>query len=924
MTRLHDLAANGQSAWFDFIRRSFTRSGELQRLIDLGVRGVTSNPSIFEKAIVGSDDYDDAFLRLGPASIEAIYDDLVLGDIAEAADLFLPIYEATNGIDGYVSIEVDPMLADDTEGTIADARRLFAALGRPNIMIKVPGTPAGVPAIETLIGKGINVNVTLLFSTPQYEQIALAYIAGLETYAQTHDDLSQIASVASFFVSRMDTAVDKLLAGTERQDLAGKAAVANARVAYARFLEIFAGQRWETLAARGARVQRPLWASTGTKNPAYSDTLYVDTLIAPHTVNTLPPATLDAVLHHGATDHSLEDGIQEARELLLELRAIGIDVDEDIAHELQHDGVRLFAEAFESLMSAIGSKRDAMLAMDREGVGVLLSDQAEQDALDAALAELDEINAVSRMWAKDHTLFQPGPEEVANRLGWLRVMDEVAEAASNIDDFVEEVRQAGYTHAVLLGMGGSSLAPELFAKTFGVAEGFLHLEVLDSTAPEAVHALGERISPATTLFVVATKSGGTVETFSFMKHFYTLVSKALPRERAGDHFVAITDAGSGLADVATRLRFRKTFFANPEIGGRYSALSHFGMVPAALVGVDIRRLLANASEAAKASAGAQSSSDAPGILLGAAIGELAKLGRDKLTFLLPHELASFGDWVEQLIAESTGKHGKGILPVIGESAVFDAGDRVYVRIALPGSHVATPPEGHPCIDIERADLYDLGAQFFEWEFATAIACQRLGINPFDQPNVESAKAVAREMVAAYQRDGSLPVLEPAFTDQGIAVFGETNTTNLREAILDFLGHAREAVSPKPYVAIHAYLAPNAAMSAALAKFRLGVESATGHAVTVGYGPRFLHSTGQLHKGDAGHGLFIQLVSQPMVDVPIPDEAPDETSSIGFAALIGAQSLGDRQALIDAGRRVLRLDLGTDVAHGLATVTAAID
>ncbi|GAB4119799.1 MAG: hypothetical protein Fur005_45240 [Roseiflexaceae bacterium] len=363
MTKLHELAELGQAIWFDFIRRSFVVSGELQALIDAGVRGVTSNPTIFEKAIGGSADYDDDIRRLvaDGRSVDQIYEALALNDIAAGADLFRPLYDSSHGGDGYISLEVSPTLAHDTAGTVADAKRLFAALGRPNVMIKIPATPAGIPAIAEVIASGINVNVTLIFSLAQYEAVVEAYLDGLERLAAAGGDLSKVASVASFFVSRVDTAVDKQLDTLGRGDLAGKTAIANAKVAYERFKQLFSGARWEALAAKGAAVQRPLWASTGTKDPRFSDTLYVDTLIGPHTVNTVPPATLDAFRDHGTVASTVEEGVAEAHAHLAAIAALGIDLTA-VTNQLQDEGVASFAKSFESLMASIAAKREAVSA----------------------------------------------------------------------------------------------------------------------------------------------------------------------------------------------------------------------------------------------------------------------------------------------------------------------------------------------------------------------------------------------------------------------------------------------------------------------------------------------------------------------------------------------------------------------------------
>jgi len=365
MTTLHEVTELGQAIWLDFIRRSFMMGGEFAALIRDGLRGVTSNPSIFEKAIAGSADYDDALPELVAKDLATVdlYEALAVEDVQQAADLLRPLYDQTDGGDGFVSLEVSPTLADDTDATIADARRLFARLGRPNVMIKVPATLAGIPAIETLIGEGININATLMFSLQHYDAVAGAYIAGLERLAGQGGNLRRVASVASFFVSRLDTVVDRELEaiGTpEAQDLLGKAAIANSKMAYARFQEIFGGGGWQALEAQGARVQRPLWASTSTKNPRYPDTLYVDALIGPHTVNTVPPDTLAAFRDHGKVSATLLEGWDEARSTLDRLTQLGINLDA-ITQGLQVDGVRAFAQSFESLLTSVAEKRQRMV-----------------------------------------------------------------------------------------------------------------------------------------------------------------------------------------------------------------------------------------------------------------------------------------------------------------------------------------------------------------------------------------------------------------------------------------------------------------------------------------------------------------------------------------------------------------------------------
>lgn len=921
MKKLEQLASAGQSIWLDYIRRALLTSGELQALIDKGVRGVTSNPAIFEKAIAGSADYDADLHHLVADGLttEDIYEHLALEDIRLAADLLLPVYERTGGLDGYVSLEVSPKLAHDSAGTIAEAKRLHAALARPNVMIKVPATPAGIPAVKALTAEGINVNVTLIFSVQQYEAVARAYLAGLEQLHANGGDVGRVASVASFFVSRVDGAVDQELVKRRQQHLVGGAAIANAKVAYDRFRAMFSGARWQQLAELGARVQRPLWASTGVKNPAFPDTLYITELIGPDTVNTVPPATLNAFLDHGEVQATLADNADAAQRHLDHLVGIGIDLDA-IAERLLQEGLAAFVKAFEDLMASIAVKRDCLLA-DLKSMNYEV--HGHKQRVDDALAAVRRDNIMARIWAHDYTVWASAPDEIANRLGWLHSPEVMAEQIWRLQELRSEVRSEGINQAVLLGMGGSSLAPEVLRKIFGVRTGALDLTILDSTDPGAVLALTDRLDLARTLFVVATKSGGTVETFSFFKYFYNLVAATVGEERAGDHFVAITDPGSGLADTAANYNFRATFLNDPNIGGRYSALSNFGLVPAALVGIDLMPLLRSAQTAACNSEGCNCPvmGDNLAARLGVIMGELANAGRDKLTLIPSPTLASFGDWVEQLIAESTGKGGTGIVPVVGEPVGKPdqyGADRLFVYLRLDGDPENQPLDaavdalahaGHPVVRLRLATVSDLGGQFFLWEMATAVAGYRLAINPFDQPNVEAAKQLARQLVTSYAESGTLPE-------------GSTAPLTVR-AMEDFLAQAEQGDPVtgrgRSYVAIHAYVQATAAVDKALRDLRTALRDATGLATTVGYGPRFLHSTGQLHKGDGGHGLFIQLTADPVRDVAIPVEAGSAVSDLTFGVLIAAQALGDAAALRQAGRQVIRFDLGRDVLGGLYTL-----
>jgi len=955
MTKLNEIAQQGQAIWLDDIRRSYLTGGELAQWVEKGLRGLTSNPTIFERAIIGSTDYDDLLREralAGKSALE-IFQALAVRDIRQAADILRPVYDATHGADGFVSLEVNPALAHRTDETVEEATRLFAAVDRPNLMIKIPATPEGIPAIQATLARGINVNVTLIFSLAQYDTVLQAFMAGVAQYAACGGDVEKLASVASFFVSRVDTLADQKLQAIIDQDpaspqaekarrLLGKIAIANTKLAYGRFQEVCAGERWQKLARLGARPQRPLWASTSTKNPAYPDTLYVDSLIGPHTVNTLPRETLLAVLDHAQVARTVDQKVSEARRQVMQLAELGVSLDA-ITRQLQQEGVASFKKSFDSLIDSIAKKSADIVSahpaagkpgaeaggQPAEPVAIKASLGQYQAAIDAALGEIERQRIVPRIWELDHTVWKPGPAEITNRLGWLRIMQKMIPEVGRMQALAEEVRRAGYTDALLLGMGGSSLAPEVLRKTFGVKKGRLNLSILDTTDPAAVLRHTRRLDPARSLFIVSTKSGGTVETFSFYRYFYNWVAATLGLAQAGEHFIAITDPGSVLAEVAEQRHFRAIFLNDPNIGGRYSALSFFGLAPAALTGLEVDRLLERARAIAGQCGPEAGGRNNPAVFLGAILGELARAGRDKLTIITSPALRAFGDWAEQLLAESTGKEGRGILPVVGGAVnapdLYET-DRLFVYLRLAGDHthdanlLALEKAGHPLVEIEVCDLYDLGGQFFLWELATAIAGHRLGIQPFDQPNVELAKLQARRMVTAYKQAGELPDEAPVLVEEDIAIYGDIGAGSLAEVCRRFLAQAE----PNGYIAIQAYIPPAEDTDASLQTLRGRLRYLTHKAVTTGYGPRFLHSTGQLHKGDNGKGLFIQITADHAQDIAIPDEAGTFNSNMTFGVLQAAQAMGDRQELLEGGRKVIRFHLKGDVLVGLARLTRALE
>ncbi len=912
MNPLLELQKFGQSVWLDYIRRSLITSGELQRLVeDDGLRGVTINPTIFEKAIAGSTDYDEAIRsRLAEEShvdARTLYEALAIEDVQRVADVLRPSYEETERADGFVSLEVSPFLAHDTTGTIAEARRFWQVVDRPNLMIKVPATPEGTPAIEALTAEGINVNVTLIFSLAQYEAVADAYFRGLAR----HPHPSRLASVASFFVSRVDTVVDRALEaiGTpEALGLRGRIAIAQAKVAYYRFGELFSGARFAALREKGARVQRLLWASTGTKNPAYSDVLYVEELIGVDTINTMPPATLNAFRDHGRVRASLKEGVEDANATLVRLSNLGVDL-ASITSKLLADGLSAFEASIKQLQATLDEKRHVILTgqVDRQRLTL----GAYQAKVEERLRAWDQADFCSRFWRKDPTLWASKPlPELADRLGWLSLPETMHEHLDELTAFANEVKTEGIRHVVLLGMGGSSLAPEVFQSTFDQAPGYPALTVLDSTHPSAVRTVEGQVDLRRTLFLVSSKSGTTLETLSFFRYFWQRVRGVTGTP--GRHFVAITDPGTALERLARERNFRRVFLAPADVGGRYSALTVFGLVPAALIGIDVHRLLDRAWTMVETSAFCVPALENPCLALGASLGELALMGRDKVTFFGSPSLAAFPAWLEQLIAESTGKDGKGILPVADEppaSPQAYGDDRFFAYLRLENDDntpldervSALETAGHPVARIRLAEKADLGQEFFRWEVAVAVAGAVLGIHPFNQPDVELAKDLARQAMGA---EGA--TLNVKIADLPIFGMAATRPETLTKGLDTWL----TSVQRGNYVALQAYLAPAPETTAALQEIRVVLRRRVQLATTLGYGPRFLHSTGQLHKGGPNTGLFLQLTDEPAEDLSVPE------SDYTFGALIRAQALGDLLALKQRGRRLLRINLGKEVLPGL--------
>jgi len=945
MNPLRSLQEYGQAVWLDFVARRFLTDGGLQKLIEEdGLRGVTSNPAIFEKAIGHSEDYDDS-LKAAEAhadfEVKALYERLAVEDIQQAADILRPVYQATTCRDGFVSLEVSPYLAMDTDGTVEEARRLWRAVDRENLMIKVPGTAPGLPAIRTLLGEGINVNVTLLFSQAVYEQVADAYLGGLEVLVAQGGDPRRVASVASFFVSRIDSAIDKQieeqLAGVNDPELRatleglrGKVAIANAKLAYQRCKRLFSGPRWERLVAEGARPQRLLWASTGTKNPAYRDVLYIEELIGADTVNTMPPATMDAFRDHGLQRASLEQGVAEAERVMATLARVGISIDE-VTAKLVEDGVQLFADAADQLLGTVASKRAILLGSRLNRQSHTLP-AAFDEVVNEALEDWRRHGKIRRLWAGDAALRTSKDE--ADWLGWLTIVGEERARLDQLRAFAEEVRAAGFRHVLLLGMGGSSLGPEVLAQTFGRQVNAPELLVLDSTDPAQIREFESRIDPARTLFIVSSKSGGTLEPNVLKQYFFERVRQAVGQEQAGRHFIAITDPGSSMQQVAERDRFRHVFFGKPSIGGRYSVLSDFGMVPAAAMGLDLPRFLEATSAMVRSCCASAPPAQNPGVVLGAIMGTLGRRGRDKVTIVASPAIAGLGAWLEQLLAESTGKQGKGLIPVDGEPLgppeVY-GDDRLFAYLRLnedvdggqDQAVAALEAAGQPVVRIDIADRYQIGQEFFRWEIATAVAGSIIGINPFDQPDVEASKVRTRELTSVYERDGALPEETPVFEGDGFKLFADpANARTLRTAgepgaVASYLKRHLDRLGPGDYCTLLAYVARNEGHHEQLQAIRRLIRDRKRVATCLGFGPRFLHSTGQAYKGGPNSGVFLQITCDDEVDLEVPGQ------KYSFGIVKAAQARGDFEVLAERGRRALRTHLGADVESGLGALEDAV-
>jgi transaldolase/glucose-6-phosphate isomerase len=937
MNSLINLLNYGQSYWLDNLTRKKITSGELkQRVTKQGLRGITSNPNIFNKAIADSSDYDEQIKALvyENKNPQQIYDALTIKDVQDACDILKPVYEESGGSDGFVSLEVSPYLARDTKATIEETRRLFKEVGRLNCFIKIPGTREGIPAIEQTLYEGININITLLFSVERYIEVAQAYIRAIERRTDENKPIKNIISVASIFISRIDVLVDGLFSqyinplkenknGKSIKSLTGKAGIATARLVYKDFRKIFSGNKWKNLEEKGAHVQRPLWASTSTKDPLYDDLRYVETLIGDNTVNTLPDETIEAFSNRGILkEDTIEEELEDAKKLFNDLKELGIDMD-FVTQQLENEGIQKFTESYNKLISNLANKRIKMLG-DKFSSQSINCGKLEKE-VNAAYNSIDEKQTGQLLFAENPYLWKSEPEqikEIGKRLGWLTLPDDTKNAEDLIE-FASEIKKQGYTSTVLLGMGGSSLCSEVARETFGSTQGYPQLFVLDNTSPEAILELENKININKTLFIVASKSGNTQETLSFFYYFYNQLKKK-NKSNPGNNFVAITDDGTPLVKVAEKYQFRKIFINPPNLGGRYSVLSDFGLVPMALMGIDIKAFLSTTLQMKVSCDGIPAAAN-PGLSLGTVLGICEKHGRNKITFVLSSSINSFGYWVEQLLAESTGKEGRGLIPVNGEmlgGPEVYRNDRIFIHMFLASDDNEANEKklktlekaGHPIVEIKVPNKIALGGEYYRWEIAVSIAGVVMGINPFDQPNVEESKLNTSHLLEDWNKNGAFEESTPILNAEDISIYVGKKmkpfATYPGESVGEVVRNFTEQAQPNNYIALLPYFLMTDYRTKILQLWRQQMQHELKDATTLLNGPRYLHSTGQLHKGGPDIGLYILIMGDEKEDLAIPQE------KFGFATLHQAQALGDFRSLDEKGRKVIRIHLGKGIDTGL--------
>lgn len=935
---LSALAASGQSVWLRHGRKRFIGSGALERHIrDDGVRGLVLDRRTLIAGLDPAGDADAVIREEGEdAGAGEVWESMLVQQARRAADALAPLWEKTDGAHGLVSLPLEPYV-EDAEGLTRELHRLRERVGRPNVLFQVPGTRSGCAVLEAMAAEGQGVHVTDLYSVGQHERAARAYRAGVERFADGGGDPHGVTALASVCLVPLDVRVDDLLRERVRgsrgdtsrvESLVGMAAIAVAKLAYRSQRRIFSGAGWESVTGRGARPLHLAWDRTASKNPLHREVRYVEELVGPDTVAVLSPTTLESFRRQGRVEETLERDLARAREAVDDLASAGIEL-EAVGAEMQRQAQERAREHVDEALRLLRQRREELEERRPPGLPVL-----ERDGWPGAesSAALDEMDFGVRLWAKDATLWseeRDGQEAVRNRLGWLDVVETMLEEHRPVCWFAEELAESDLEQAVLLGMGGSSLSAEVCRRVFDVED----FRVLDSTLPGAVQAVAEGIDPARTLMLVSSKSGTTTETRALFDQFYAQATPMLARP--GERFVAITDPGTPLEQVAHERRFRRVWLNPPDIGGRYSALSLFGLVPMAVMDLDVDQVLDKAFAMVQACRPEMPTASNPGLALGAALHDAWEDGRDKLTLVGSSRLRAFGCWAEQLVAESTGKDGVGLVPVddepLGEVDLY-ADDRLFVYLRLDGEDDAEQRRRldeiaarHPVVELVLDGPHALGAEFFRWEVAVATAGALMGINPFDEPDVKESKERTRELLERYGEAGSFDEGRPVYEEAGIRIRADLErdrglsgraggNLNLVGWLRAHLGRAE----PPDYVAIQVFLPPDERTRARLQRVRRVLLDSLGVATTFGWGPRFLHSTGQLHKGGPDRGVFLQVFGTGEQDLEVP------ARGFSFGTLARAQALGDQAALLSRGRRMMGVDLTGELRLGVERLASAIE
>ncbi|MBE0480045.1 MAG: bifunctional transaldolase/phosoglucose isomerase [Dehalococcoidia bacterium] len=918
----------GQSIWLDSLRRRLLTPGELDRSIrEDGLRGVFLDISWLEKALTGTHEYNAVLNRMSRGQSQAgLYRSLIVEDARLAADLLRPVHDRTLGRDGFVTVPLKVNTEADLKTWVEDAADLWQAIERSNVLLGIPGTEDARLLLRQLIAEGMNAGVILIFSLDHYREVAEAYIDGMEDRESQGKPLDRIASIAAFSISPIDMLVDFSLEGmmNQAEDAVSEAAramrgltgISVAHAAYRIYRDVFRGERFRRLANKGARSQRLVWTDIAAGRPGYPDLFYMEELVAPETVSALNLELLNAYRERGSPEPRLEAFGDDARLVLDRLPLTGNELGE-VTARLEEEGLRRLAVNQERLHASLKSATEGRTRPFVDRQSFMLGDY--EGAVGRRAEKMERADFSERFWRKDSTLWRNGGFRAAirNGMGWLHVPEKTAGYTDRLFDFLDEMHHEGYDQLIHMGIGGSSLAPLVFQRVFPAAAKALEPNILDTNDPAAILETERNVRVNKALFILASKSGHTAEPLALDAYFFGRMH-SVKGEAAADHFAVITDPDGPLEQVARERSYRRVFYGFPDVGGRYSVFSNFGLVPAALMGLNISGLIDRALAMMYACSPGTPLHENPGLLLGTALGELALAGRDKVTLVMPRSIAAFGLWLEQLLAESSGKDGVGLLPVAGESlgdpSVY-GNDRVFVHFrdgkdtAAESSVEALRRVGHPVISLEIEGPIDLGHEFYRWELATAVACSILDVNPFDQPDVQLSKEYTNRLLADLRRGIQIFQENPSNVEAPLRFYGDVPALGSRSLLRDFFGKSRKG----DYIAIQAFVTETAGTDQALDRLRLRLRDSLGVATTVGYGPRFLHSTGQFHKGGPNTGLFLQLTADDIEDMALPGV------SYTFGEFRRAQAMGDLEALRARGRRVLRIHLGEDVGAGLTAL-----